>query len=1647
MTTTFFPSTDLSDQFLERIAAGYPRNVLHWSDPLSWEREGDPVSPDPMEVEDAPPTLLPYRIDTTSMHAVLVPPPAPHVVVPDPVTLTTEQMASDPYRRLVQYLCTHPNVTFASGVPAHTRTEFYVTSLLRIFDSSRDNITAVSLSWLKTNPLHARVAELLYALHPSPELTILFDHARMVYSQGGDKDHRRVLRLYSRLKTFDVVEFGQMVDLSTPRALEALLFRTYQAIEGWDTRRFHAIATSWLDKRPYRPIMSELMAITCPSIKVCALNTLRLDRRATLHFPQGKSCRELIPVTYLAWIFFIFIGILQVPHLVAKKVAKGYKTITQAFDDTAAISASIRSIVDPIVTFVKSIGTMLLTMLEKAFGAFAKLKQFVAIIVAWLVSFWLPPEPAVANLVAPVIASTIGQDTPDLSPADLAEVVSSHSSQAGGALSSLMSFIFGVPFDRFSLPAFRTGSVALSWLFEKAHVVFMKVYSLAAGIPYPTTVFENEIVEKHEEAISLLAAYQRMTPHQIRHDTALSIRSSTLKSWHLDLLKNQFGLARLPQAWTHVLSSLQRTIDQITTAQARTVHSIPSNVEPVWLNIYGTPGAGKSHFLRHTLFPSVHAALRAEGYFNDDYSETAHVFAYNQGEEFWDGYARQPYMFVDDLLSTKIIEDRNKVATTFINLIAPTVRPLVVADMNQKNNLEFASLLVGSTTNDSSYDNLALVSPEAFTSRMTIYVEMIDRKTFKLKSGVYLQGKQKADTISIPQLVRLCVDAVKARIDTQSASSPIVEPSAAPYEYLGQRGFGIASKGLSVDIDPLAPTLHGSQGGSIFPREEWYDVPWSFKVWLWTHWPAVTGVLTAISTIASAITIFQLAKRYLATPPSQPERLLGSPDTCEEFPISPHQQGKKYDGYKQEERYRVLEGKLTGGKGFRYSGYESSGSAGYSSGYESQGLDKKSPEYARRITEMSRIVSTHIGCIQTNRHGRTTGCFMTAVGGHDWVVPAHMLEGATSARIGATPHDPTVTIDLTPDFFTTHNVRQITSGTNTLDAVLITFPELPFSSSLTHRLTDVIPKSPLLVRYFPTRVEDKSTIWVSVSSRTEYMHGSRYNLIAQETFNEDGMCGLPVFSLQTGDLIGIHVAGSPEKRESCFAAFTRHSFPTKYEAQGRTWDEIPFSPVPGYGPKETHFCGKVSGSWKTFIPTETKYRHVAESSRPPSPVAPAALAPFDTPSGRISPLRLAWNKYSVRKPVKEPIPIDVDHLFFPRTPRDVTFETISFEEATFGSDRISPIDFMTAVGPTLHAQGVKTRLEVLNPSTRTIDPAFRRRLETMWEAVACSSQHLIVADGLKDELRDVERVRAGKTRLFFVADLDYLILCRAAFGLIIMAMEEDPVRSVCSVGINPTSSQWEGLAGRLRLRDPARQIWTGDYSGFDTCISYAHVSSFAEFMARRSSNPTITRNLIMSLGRQYHISGENVYTTVGTNPSGVFFTSVLGSYVNALVHHEFFSEMNVPFEAAFYSDDSIVTFVPRPDGLPRISDFAEFLRNRHSLVYTSSDKSLDLKPTKLEDVVYLKRRFAFDHRVMAPLPKDTIHQMLDWTTGKTREAEIETFPSRASSALVEALQHDEAFYCEIVRRVLLRANSYGVNLPVEPRFDRARASLLMAHYY
>lgn len=148
----------------------------------------------------------------------------------------------------------------------------------------------------------------------------------------------------------------------------------------------------------------------------------------------------------------------------------------------------------------------------------------------------------------------------------------------------------------------------------------------------------------------------------------------------------------------------------------------------------------------------------------------------------------------------------------------------------------------------------------------------------------------------------------------------------------------------------------------------------------------------------------------------------------------------------------------------------------------------------------------------------------------------------------------------------------------------------------------------------------------------------------------------------------------------------------------------------------------------------------------------------------------------------------------------------------------------------------------------------------------------------------------------------------------------------------------------------------------------------------------------MSLGRQYHISGENVYTTVGTNPSGVFFTSVLGSYVNALVHHEFFSEMNVPFEAAFYSDDSIVTFVPRPDGLPRISDFAEFLRNRHSLVYTSSDKSLDLKPTKLEDVVYLKRRFAFDHRVMAPLPKDTIHQMLDWTTGKTREAEIELFP-------------------------------------------------------
>nr|WPV63209.1 MAG: RNA-dependent RNA polymerase [Wufeng shrew dicistrovirus 13] len=268
-------------------------------------------------------------------------------------------------------------------------------------------------------------------------------------------------------------------------------------------------------------------------------------------------------------------------------------------------------------------------------------------------------------------------------------------------------------------------------------------------------------------------------------------------------------------------------------------------------------------------------------------------------------------------------------------------------------------------------------------------------------------------------------------------------------------------------------------------------------------------------------------------------------------------------------------------------------------------------------------------------------------------------------------------------------------------------------------------------------------------------------------------------------------------------------------------------------------------------------------------------------------------------------------------------------------------------------------------------------------------------DTLKDEKRAIEKVEAGKTRVFSVGPLDYLVLSRMYFLGYLAHIMHNRISNEVAVGTNVYDYDWNRIARSCCSK--GANVIAGDFSNFDGTLNVQVLKAILEdIIVFYKSGPfwhadmePVFRVLFDEIVHSLHVVGDNVYFWTHSQPSGNPLTAIINSEYNKYVVRIAFQivvgedkmlEFRVYVYMIAYGDDNIINVHPRYVLFNQFS-IAEAFKTI-GMIYTDESKSgTTFNYRTLSEVTFLKRSFVFDHeecRMIAPLNLDTITEMTQW---------------------------------------------------------------------
>jgi len=592
-----------------------------------------------------------------------------------------------------------------------------------------------------------------------------------------------------------------------------------------------------------------------------------------------------------------------------------------------------------------------------------------------------------------------------------------------------------------------------------------------------------------------------------------------------------------------------------------------------------------------------------------------------------------------------------------------------------------------------------------------------------------------------------------------------------------------------------------------------------------------------------------------------------------------------------------------------------------------------------------------------------------------------------------------------------------------------------------------------------------------ITGYTFVRDGYTYSAVTQS-----GDCGSLLFvqnQFIQGKILGFHVSGFADGMGNSVSV-TQELLKSCITAENQICLDLDFLQVneTEYVPKGVFFLGKINDpvvqAGKSQITKSLVY-----NTRDVSKMMPAYLYPRIIDGVKLDPFELGMKKYYTVSPfISGDVLDDVfrDFSWFMKS-RSSRFNknimrTFSLEEAVYGMEtekywRSMPQSTSPGYSwPKNGFQGKRYYFQDGKIDDEVID-RVSERIKLAKEGIR--KPHLYVCT-LKDETRPIEKVKLGKTRVFTVPQMDYVLAVRMYFGGFAVNVMENRILNRSLVGINMYSLESNYFAKRLKKHP---NILTGDFSNWDGSIRADIANKLLLFinseydrnkmlsLSEKKENNLVREVLFQDLINAMTLVGARAYLLTHSLPSGHPLTAIVNTLYNIfrsfLEYHlillskfkktvkltdawesfvEFMDSVDVSgvvllmdirkyldnVEGGFYGDDLVLS----------VSDKFKSFYNYRVLqrvnllmghFYTTSEKKeiIDRDFDQFDSANILKRYFKWDKdymRFIAPLELSVVLEIPNWV--KKGHDIVEQTVLNIEVAARELTLHDEKVYEDFV---------------------------------
>jgi hypothetical protein len=326
---------------------------------------------------------------------------------------------------------------------------------------------------------------------------------------------------------------------------------------------------------------------------------------------------------------------------------------------------------------------------------------------------------------------------------------------------------------------------------------------------------------------------------------------------------------------------------------------------------------------------------------------------------------------------------------------------------------------------------------------------------------------------------------------------------------------------------------------------------------------------------------------------------------------------------------------------------------------------------------------------------------------------------------------------------------------------------------------------------------------------------------------------------------------------------------------------------------------------------------------------------------------------------------------------------------------------------------------------------YYRVIESMVDGVIESYRkarrpNFIYIDFLKDELRELEKVRNGATRMISGAPFLLILVFRMYFGAFMDFFFEGNIDIGSAIGINPYSEEWDLIGRRLRKfgkTDGIHPVLAGDYKHHDGHQNTVALNPVLEIINQfyGNSDPEANQHraflwaeITNSKHHCLNLFMEWFVSMASGNP-GTAIINTMANNLNIRMAWGYAGYSIAVFNLMVYfialGDDHALTV--HPEYRQKFNQYTlPDLMLKLGHVYTTETKTEATASFRdLSQIEFLKRKWAYNERYgryIAPLRLESIISMLNWTKNKIDKHQISV--DNITVALREFALYDKKTY-------------------------------------